>query len=87
MVKQNEVSLQKLDFALKKLEKVIQRRLQLEEIKRHQECEKLAIEIAELKRQAKLHMNEIKMLKTIIKEAVANIDEVIEIIEKIHDQV
>ncbi|WP_231861853.1 hypothetical protein [Neorickettsia sp. 179522] len=84
MTKKNPVSFQKLDFVLKHLETTLQRRIQLEKIKKQQECEKLSTEIAELKRQISMQLNEIKTLKSIIRETAAGISEVIEIIEKIN---
>ncbi|WP_237111314.1 hypothetical protein [Neorickettsia findlayensis] len=84
MTKKNPVSFQKLDFVLKHLETTLQRRIQLEKIKKQQECEKLSTEIAELKRQISMQLNEIKTLRSIIRETAAGISEVIEIIEKIN---
>lgn len=82
MTEEAPTPLQKLDSTLRRLDDALRKRIQLEENKRHQECEKLLSEIMELKRQIESHLTEIKTLKTIIRETASGINEVIEIMEK-----
>lgn len=74
---------QKLEFALKTLEKTIEKRLQDEYVNINQSSGDLLAQISELQKQVRLQRNEIDMLKTIVQEAISNLDFIISEVEKL----
>ena len=77
---------QKLDFALKRLEKTLQIRLEKEKQKSEQRVNELVLKIAQVQKKADQRQNEIRMLKSIIKETVSTLDELMDQIQKLRHE-